>query len=77
MTEQQQHLSSATQQQKTLIAEMQTLDQRLSQKRELTIKLQGIIEYLEQTGVTLPIPEEIEVKTEKKQEVTKQSPKAE
>ena len=60
MTEQQQHLSSATQQQKTLIAEMQTLDQSLSQKRELTIKLQGIIEYLSGIGVTLPEPNESE-----------------
>ena len=42
MTEQQQHLSSATQQQKTLIAEMQTIEQTLNQKKELTIKLQGI-----------------------------------
>ena len=61
MTEQQQqHLSSATQQQKTLIAEMQKLEQSLSQKRELTIKLQGIIEYLTEIGVTLPEPNESE-----------------
>jgi len=60
MTEQQQHLSSATQQQKTLIAEMQTIEQTLNQKRELTIKLQGIIEYLTGIGVTLPESESVE-----------------
>jgi hypothetical protein len=60
MTEQQEHLSSATQQQKTLIAEMQTIEQTLNQKRELTIKLQGIIEYLTGIGVTLPESKESE-----------------
>ena len=60
MTEQQQHLSSATQQQKTLIAEMQTIEQTLNQKRELTIKLQGIIEYLTGIGVTLSESESVE-----------------
>ena len=60
MTEQQEHLSSATQQQKTLIAEMQTIEQTLNQKRELTIKLQGIIEYLTGIGVTLSESESVE-----------------
>jgi len=69
MTEQQQHLSSATQQQKTLISEMQTLEKSLSQKRELAIKLQGIIEYLTEIGVTLPKQEESEtVETESVEE---------
>ena len=65
MTDQQQHLSSATEQQKTLISEMQTLEQSLSQKRELTLKLQGIIEYLTGIGVTIPDSKESEtVETE-------------
>jgi transposase len=60
MTEQQQHLSSATQQQKTLIAEMQTIEQTLNQKRDLTLKLQGIIEYLTGIGITLSEQESVE-----------------
>lgn len=60
MTEQQKHLSEVTEQQKTLINEMQTLERDLNQKRELALKLQGIIEYLTQIGVTLPEPEKVE-----------------
>jgi hypothetical protein len=65
MTEQQNHLSSVIEQQKSVIAEMQTLDADLTKKRELAIKLQGIIEYLNGIGVTLPEPEE-----EKSEETT-------
>jgi hypothetical protein len=58
MTDQQTHLSSAIEQQKELIEEMKTLESNLSNKRELAIKLQGVIEYLNQIGVKLPEPEE-------------------
>lgn len=54
MTEQQQHLKSATDQQKQLIDELQKLTSEVNAKREMAIKLQGIIEYLTGTGVTLP-----------------------
>jgi hypothetical protein len=54
MTEQQQHLYNVTEQQKTLIEEMQSLERDLNQKREVALKLQGVIEYLTQLGVTLP-----------------------
>ena len=54
MTDQQKHLSDALEQQKTLISEMQVLERDLTQKREVVLKLQGIVEYLTQTGVTLP-----------------------
>jgi hypothetical protein len=64
MTEQQNHLSNAIEQQKKLIAEMQTLDADLTKKRELAIKLQGVIEYLTDIGVTLPEPEPEEEKSE-------------
>jgi transposase len=60
MTDQQTHLSSAIEQQKALIEEMKTLESNLSNKRELAIKLQGVIEYLNQIGVKLPKPEEEE-----------------
>jgi hypothetical protein len=64
MTDQQKHLSSAIEQQKQIIAEMQTLETDISKKRELAIKLQGIIEYLTEIGVTLPEPEPEEEKSE-------------
>jgi len=69
MTDQQKHLSSAIEQQKQVIAEMQTLDLDLSKKKELAIKLQGIIEYLTEIGVTLPEPE-LEPTEKKSEEIT-------
>tara|TARA_R100000742_G_C4276504_1_gene97640 strand:+ start:104 stop:340 length:237 start_codon:yes stop_codon:yes gene_type:complete len=57
MTEQQQHLQSAIQQQNTLLNEIQSLQQQIDNKRQLAVKAQGIIEYLDQIGVKLPEPE--------------------
>lgn len=57
MTEQQQHLQSALQQREALVQEIQNLNGLAGEKRELIFKLQGIIEYLQQMGVTLPEPE--------------------
>ena len=54
MTEQQQHLQSALQQREALVQEIQNLNGLAGEKRELIFKLQGIIEYLQQMGVTLP-----------------------
>lgn len=53
MTDQQKHLSSAVEQQKTLAAEIQDLNMNLSVKKEQFLKLQGIVEYLTGNGVTL------------------------
>jgi len=47
MTEQQQHLAN-------LLEQRNNLDQKIAQNRELFWKVQGAIEYLMQTGVTLP-----------------------
>ena len=58
MTDQQQHLKSAIQQQGELLNEIQTLQNQVASKRELAVKAQGIIEYLQQVGVTLPEEEE-------------------
>ena len=44
-------------QQNDLIQQIQTLNNDITLKRELAMKLQGAIEYLQQTGVTLPEPE--------------------
>ncbi len=53
MTEQQQHLAN-------LLEQRNSLEQQISQNRELFWKVQGAIEYLTQIGVTLPEPEEAE-----------------
>ena len=57
LTEQQTHLQSVIQQQQTLSQEVQQLNAALDSKRSMFTKLQGVREYLEQTGVTLPEPE--------------------
>jgi hypothetical protein len=54
MTEQQKHLKSVIDQQKSLFTEIQDLSNQLNIKREAAMKLQGIFEYLTGTGVTLP-----------------------
>jgi hypothetical protein len=50
MTEQQEHL-------KNLLEQRNNLEKQINQNRELFWKVQGAIEYLTQTGVTLPEPE--------------------
>ena len=57
LTEQQTHLKSVIDQQNTLAQEVQQLNATLDSKRSMYTKLQGVREYLEQTGVTLPEPE--------------------
>jgi hypothetical protein len=61
MTEQQQHLAN-------LLQQRSDLDNAIAQNRELFLKVQGAIEYLQQIGVTLPEPESIE-ETEETEEV--------
>ena len=58
LTEQHTHLQSVIDQHKTLAQEVQQLHNALDSKRSMYTKLQGVREYLEQTGVTLPEPEE-------------------
>jgi len=53
-TEQQNHLKSILDQSKGLVTEINQLEGQAKQKRDLLLKLQGIIEYLQQTGVSLP-----------------------
>ena len=60
MTEQQQHLQSAIQQQNVLLNEIQKLQTEIDNKRQLAVKAQGIIEYLDQIGVKLPEAETAE-----------------
>tara|TARA_R100000234_G_scaffold70002_1_gene42989 strand:+ start:621 stop:845 length:225 start_codon:yes stop_codon:yes gene_type:complete len=53
-TEQQNHLKSVVEQSQGLVTEINQLEGQAKQKRDLLLKLQGIIEYLQQTGVSLP-----------------------
>lgn len=64
MTEQQTHLQQVIEQQQQLVSEINTLNNQVATKRELAIKLQGVIEYLQQTGVVLPTTEELEIQEE-------------
>ena len=57
LTEQQTHLKSVIDQQNTLAQEVQQLNTALDSKRSMYTKLQGVREYLEQTGFSLPEPE--------------------
>ena len=54
MTHSQTHLNSAIEQRDNIINEISELNKQINSKRELGLKVQGIIEYLEQTGVKLP-----------------------
>ena len=63
-TDQQNHLKSVVEQSQTLISEINQLEGAAKSKREMLLKLQGIIEYLQQTGVELPKEEETEVPAE-------------
>ena len=57
-TEQQNHLKQVVEQSQTLVTEINQLEGQAKSKREMLLKLQGIIEYLQQTGVELPKEEE-------------------
>ena len=58
LTEQQNHLQQVVEQQKNLVAEIQSLNTQVENKRNMATKLQGIAEYLDGLGVKLPAPEE-------------------
>ena len=57
LTEQQNHLKQVVEQQKNLVAEIQSLNSQVENKRNMATKLQGIAEYLDGLGVKLPEPE--------------------
>jgi hypothetical protein len=60
MTEQQEHLANLLNQRQQLSQELQTIQGEATAKRELFLKVQGVIEYLTQIGVVLPEPESTE-----------------
>ena len=53
MTDQQEHLKNLLNQQKDLAKEVQELQEQIEAKRQTFFKVQGAIEYLNQTGVEL------------------------
>ena len=57
MNEQQNHLSQLLEQRNKLTSDLETLGNQSTRTRELFLKTQGAIEYLEAVGVTLPKPE--------------------
>ena len=54
VSDHQTHLKSVTEQAQGLINEINQLESQAKNKRDMLLKLQGIIEYLQQTGVELP-----------------------
>lgn len=63
MTEQQQTLANAIESQKKLIGEINELNNSVAMRKETALKLQGVIEYLTSTGVTLPDSENPELES--------------
>ena len=57
MNEQQNHLSQLVEQRTNLASDLEKLGAQSTRTRELFLKTQGAIEYLEAVGVTLPEPE--------------------
>jgi prefoldin subunit 5 len=60
MTEQQQHLQNLLNQRQEIVKQIEELQNKITGAKELGLKVQGAIEYLEQIGVKLE--EEVEVK---------------
>ena len=57
MTEQQNHLTQLVEQRTNLASDLEKLGAQSTRTRELFLKTQGAIEYLEAVGVKLPEPE--------------------
>lgn len=53
MTEQQEHLKELLDKQNEMVQQIQALNNEIFQKKEVLLKIQGAIEYLQQIGVTL------------------------
>ena len=74
MTDQENHLKQVLTQQKTLVDEINALNNQITSKREMAVKLQGIAEYLDQLGVKLPKEEEETPAAEATPEVVEEAP---
>ena len=69
MTEQQNHLQQVVQQ-------AQEIQNNIEKQRALLLKLQGVVEYLQGLGVTLPTGEEVNAETAQT-EVVEDAPEVE
>jgi len=74
MTDQENHLKQVLTQQKTLVDEINALNNQITSKREMAVKLQGIAEYLDQLGVKVPKEEEEAPASEATPEVVEETP---
>ena len=75
MTDQENHLKQVLTQQKALVDEINALNNQITSKREMAVKLQGIAEYLDQLGVKVPEEKEEEAATpEAATEVVEEAP---
>ena len=75
MTDQENHLKQVLTQQKALVDEINALNNQITSKREMAVKLQGIAEYLDQLGVKVPEETEEETATpEPAAEVVEEAP---
>ena len=78
MTDQENHLKQVLKQQKALVDEINALNNQITSKREMAVKLQGIAEYLDQLGVKVPEEKEEEAAApEAATEVVEEAPAAE
>ena len=57
MNEQQNHLTQLIEQRSKLASDLETLGEQSTRTREVFLKTQGAIEYLQAVVVTLPEPE--------------------
>lgn len=57
MTDQQNHLVQLIEQRDNLTSDLEKLGAQSTRTREVLLKTQGAIEYLQAVGVTLPEPE--------------------
>jgi len=71
MNDQQTHLTQLVEQRTTLSQQLEGIQNQTTRTRELLLKTQGAIEYLEAVGITLPEPEVTEEVTE---EVAEEAP---
>ena len=65
------HLQSAQQQQQQLLGEIQELNKQVEVKKELVLKVQGVIEYLTQLSST-DIPQDTPVEDVKETVTTEE-----
>ena len=72
MTEQQNHLTQLVEQRTNLASDLEKLGAQSTRTREMFLKTQGAIEYLQAVGVALPEPEVTEEAQEEEAEITEE-----